>query len=169
MTVKTKKPNKKKLTKAQLNKWRKQTNACEHDKVGYQALMDLANACFTRSKEDAWNIQRLSEVLKAQNETAKESKKGFSIIIDRYEDQIKELEKDIETLTSQRNESTRAYNGLAQFGKFAEDMGIDLQSAQKDLPEAEKNKYSFKQTDTLMESGKVKHEIKLTPNKKAKN
>ena len=48
-------------------------------------------------------------------------------------------------------------------------MGIDLQSAQKDLPEAEKNKYSFKQTDTLMESGKVKHEIKLTPNKKAKN
>ena len=57
MTVKTKKPNKKKLTKAQLNKWRKQTNACEHDKVGYQALMDLANACFTRSKEDAWNIQ----------------------------------------------------------------------------------------------------------------
>ena len=55
---------------------------------------------------------------------------------------------------------------LAQMGKFAEDMGIDLQSAQKDLPEAEKNKYDFKQTDTLMESGKVKHIIKLTPKKK---
>jgi predicted RNase H-like nuclease (RuvC/YqgF family) len=165
MSKKTKKP-KKKLTKAQLNKWRKETNACEHDKVGYQALMRLANGMFERSKEDAWNIQKLSEVLKTQNETAKESKRGFLVIIDRYEDQIKELEKKVEELTIQRNESTRAYNGLSQMGKFAEQMGIDLQSAQKDLPEAEKNKYDFKQTDTLMESGKVKHIIKLTPKKK---
>ena len=51
-------------------------------------------------------------------------------------------------------------------GKFAQQMGIDLQSAQEDLPEDEKNKYDFKQTDTLMESGKVKTEMKLTPKKK---
>ena len=122
MSKKTKKP-KKKLTKAQLNKWRKETNACEHDKVGYQALMRLANGMFERSKEDAWNIQKLSEVLKTQNETAKESKRGFLVIIDRYEDQIKELEKQVEELTIQRNESTRAYNGSSSNGKVCRRYG----------------------------------------------
>ena len=168
MTVKTKKPNKKKLTKAQLNKWRKQTNACEHDKVGYQALMDLANGMFTRSKQDAEDMHKAFGVMDWQKDHINQLKKMNELLVDKYEDRLEELEKDIETLTKQRNESIRAYNGLAEMGKFAEDMGIDLQSAKDSLPEAEKNKYDFKQTDTLMENGKVKHIIKLTP-KKEKN
>ena len=116
------KKRKKKITKAQLNKWRKETNACEHDKVGYQAIMKLAEGMFARSKQDAWNIEKLSGVLNSQNILLKDNKKGISMLVDKYEDQIAELEKQVEELTKQRNDSTRAYNGLAQMGKFAEDM-----------------------------------------------
>ena len=156
----------KKLTPDQLKKIKKQTKACHHNRVGYPALQKLALGMFKRSKEDADNIRNLSEILHSQKLTIDENKKGISILVDKYEDRIGELEKQIEELTKQRNESTRAYNGLAQMGKFAEDMGIDLQSAKEDLPEAEKNKYDFKQTDTVMESGKVKHEMFLKPKQK---
>jgi len=156
----------KKLTPQQLKKWRKDTNACEHDKVGYQALMNLANGMFARSKQDAEEMKKIVGVLDWQKDHINSLKKMNEMLVDRYEDAIENLEKQIETLTKQRNDSTRAYNGLAQMGKFAEDMGIDLQSAKDDLPEAEKNKYDFKQTDTVLESGKVKTEMKLTPKKK---
>ena len=153
----------KKLTPDQLKKIKKQTKACHHNRVGYPALQKLALGMFARSKQDAEDIKKLSEILYSQKQTIDENKKGISILVDKYEDRIGELEKQIEELTKQRNESTRAYNGLAQMGKFAEDMGIDLQSAKDDLPEAEKNKYDFKQTDTVMESGKVKHQMFLKP------
>jgi len=156
----------KKITPQQLKKWRKDTNACEHDKVGYQALMNLANGMFARSKQDAEEMKKIIGVLDWQKDHINSLKKMNEMLVDRYEDAIENLEKQIETLTKQRNDSTRAYNGLAQMGKFAEDMGIDLQSAKDDLPEAEKNKYDFKQTDTVLESGKVKTEMKLTPKKK---
>jgi len=156
----------KKITPQQLKKWRKDTNACEHDKVGYQALMNLANGMFARSKQDAEEMKKIVGVLDWQKDHINSLKKMNEMLVDRYEDAIENLEKQIETLTKQRNDSTRAYNGLAQMGKFAEDMGIDLQSAKDDLPEAEKNKYDFKQTDTVLESGKVKTEMKLTPKKK---
>ena len=159
--IKPKKP--KKYAEKELNKIRKKTGACDHDKIGYPALTKLAEGMLARSKQDAWNIEKLSGILHSQNLALKENKNGISILVDKYEDRIGELEKQIEELTKQRNESTRAYNGLAQMGKFAEDMGIDLQSASADLPEAEKNKYDFKQTDTVMESGKVKHEMFLKP------
>ena len=156
----------KKRTPEDLKKWKKETKACHHNRVGYPALQKLALGMFKRSKQDAEDIKKLSEILYSQNITLKENKQGISILVDKYEDRIGELEKQIEDLTKQRNEGTRAYNGLAQMGKFAVDMGIDLQSAKDDLPEAEKNKYHFKQTDTVMESGKVKHEMKLTPKQK---
>jgi len=156
----------KKLTPDQLKKWKKQTGACHHNRVGYPALQKLALGMFKRSKQDAEDIKKLSEILYSQKQTIDENKKGISILVDKYEDRIGELEKQIEELTKQRNDSLRAYNGLNYMANAAEKMGIDLETAGRDLPEAEKNKYDFKQTDTLMESGKVKHEIKLTPKKK---
>ena len=161
--IKLKKP--KKLTPEELKKWKKETKACHHNRVGYPALQKLALGMFARSKQDAWNIEKLSGILHSQNLTLKENKKGISILVDKYEDRIGELEKQIEELTKQRNDSLRAYNGLNYMANAAEKMGIDLETAGRDLPEDEKNKYDFKQTDTLMESGKVKHEIKLTPKK----
>ena len=147
-TIKPKKP--KKYAEKELNKIRKKTGACDHDKIGYPALTKLAEGMLARSKQDAWNIEKLSEILHSQNLTLKENKKGIATLVDKYEDRIEELEKQIEELTKQR-------------GKFAEVKGIDLQSASDDLPEADKNKYDFKQTDTVMESGKVKHQMFLKP------
>ena len=160
--IKTKRP---KRTPENLKKWKKETKACHHNRVGYPALQKLALGIFKRSKEDAWNIEKLSEILHSQNITIKENKTNVAYLIDKYEDQIEELQKQVEELTKQRNDGIRAYNGLNTMANAAEKMGIDLETAGRDLPEAERNKYDFKQTDTLMESGKVKHEIKLTPKK----
>tara|TARA_R100001143_G_C3340713_1_gene124117 strand:+ start:402 stop:905 length:504 start_codon:yes stop_codon:yes gene_type:complete len=160
-----KSPRPKRISKDTLDKWRKDTNACEHDKVGYAALMKLADACYVRSKKDAWNIEKLSGVLNSQNILLKDNKKGISILVDKYEDRIEELEKQVEQLTKERNDGIRAYNGLNTMANAAEKMGIDLETAGRDLPEAEKNKYDFSQTDTVMESGKVKHTIHLKKKK----
>ena len=63
------------------------------------------------------------------------------------------------------NEITRAYNGLHSVGEFAQDLGIDIKKHNKMLPENNPD-YDFSQKHTLLESGKVRHEYKLTPKKK---
>ena len=60
------------------------------------------------------------------------------------------------------NEITRAYNGLHSVGEFAQDLGIDIKKNNKMLPENNPD-YDFSQKHTLLESGKVRHEYKLTP------
>ena len=60
------------------------------------------------------------------------------------------------------NEITRAYNGLHNIGEFAQDLGIDIKKHNKMLPENNPD-YDFSQKHTLLESGKVRHEYKLTP------
>ena len=60
------------------------------------------------------------------------------------------------------NEITRAYNGLHSVGEFAQDLGIDIKKHNKMLPENNPD-YDFSQKHTLLESGKVRHEYKLTP------
>jgi hypothetical protein len=161
MTDKPKKPNKKKLTKAQLKKWRKETNACEHNKIGYQALMNLANGMFARSKQDAEDMHKAFGVMDWQKDHINQLKKMNEMLVDKYEDRLEDLEKQNQDLTKQRNDCLRAYQGLNTMANAAEKMGIDLETAGKELPEAEKNKYEFSQTDKLMESGKVKHTIHL--------
>ena len=106
-----------------------------------------------------WQLQHINNL-----------KKTTEGIVDRYEDNCEVLEEQIQDLTKQRNDCLRAYKGLNTMANSAEKMGIDLAKAGEDLPEAEKNKYDFSQTDTLLESGEVKHVIKLTPkNKKDKH
>jgi len=60
------------------------------------------------------------------------------------------------------NEITRAYNGLHTIGEMAQDLGIDIKKHNKMLPENNPD-YDFSQKHTLLESGKVRHEYKLTP------
>ena len=57
---------------------------------------------------------------------------------------------------------TRAYDGLSQMGKMAEDLGINIEEHRWKLPENEKNHdYQFKHETKLMESGKVKNIFKF--------
>ena len=64
-------------------------------------------------------------------------------------------------LLKDHNDIVRAYNGLAEMGKYAEELGVDIKKHRGQLPEG----YEFKHKHTLMESGKVKHSWKLNPRK----
>ena len=162
--TKLKKP--KKTTPDKLKKWKKLTGACHHNRVGYPALQKLALGMFKRSKQDAEDIKKLSEILYSQKQTIDENKKGISILVDKYEDHIKDLEKQLQECNFKRAEVTRAYNGLHTLGKFAEEQGIDIKNAREDLPESQKNKYDFSQKHTVLESGKVNHSYTMKPKKK---
>tara|TARA_Y100001951_G_scaffold6670_1_gene4142 strand:- start:1931 stop:2428 length:498 start_codon:yes stop_codon:yes gene_type:complete len=64
-------------------------------------------------------------------------------------------------------ELTRAYNGLAQMGQFAEEIGVDIKKYNGQLPE--NNKWDFEQKHTLTETGKVKHQYRMKPKKKVQD
>jgi hypothetical protein len=159
MTITPKKPQIKKLKKADItDEMRRKAHACDHDKVGYAELNTLAVALYKRSKEDADNIKKLSKILTWQKKHIEDLKKINEILVDKYEDALETQEKELQECHKDKNDITRAYNGLHSLGKFAEDQGIDIKKACKDLPENQKNKYQFKQKHSLLESGKVSHE-----------
>jgi hypothetical protein len=159
MTITPKKPQIKKLKKADItDEMRRKAHACDHDKVGYAELNTLAVGLYKRSKEDADNIKKLSKILTWQKKHIEDLKKINEILVDKYEDALETQEKELQECHKDKNDITRAYNGLHSLGKFAEDQGIDIKKACKDLPENQKNKYQFKQKHSLLESGKVSHE-----------
>ena len=109
------------------------------------------------------------ESIDFQRKTIEQHRDLHKVLIDKYEDRIEELEKELQDCAKQRNDSIRAYNGLAQMGKMAEQMGIKLEEACKNLPDNERNKYEFSQKHTVLESGKVKHAYHLKPKKNGKD
>ena len=110
----------KKRTPEEIKKWKKETKACHHNRVGYPALQKLALGMFKRSKEDAWNIEKLSGILHSQNLTLKENKKGVATLIDKYEDIKDDLEKQIEELQKANTQLTLNAEELKArlFGRF---------------------------------------------------
>ena len=77
------------------------------------------------------------------------------------------LEKNQELLQA-HHEITRAYNGLHEMGKFAEELGIDIKQHQDQLPENNKD-YKFEQEHKLLESGRVQHIYKIKKDKEKTN
>ena len=114
------KKSKNKLTKAQLNKWRKETNACEHDKIGYQALMNLANGMFARSKQDAEDMHKVFGILDWQKDHINQLKKMNELLVDKYEDRLEEIEKSNKSYVEANTQLTLNVNELKErlFGKF---------------------------------------------------
>ena len=68
-------------------------------------------------------------------------------------------------LIKERDETVRAYNGLHQMGKFAEEINVDIKKYSKKLPE---NNMEFEQEHKVLESGKVQHSYKFIMPKKEK-
>ena len=68
-------------------------------------------------------------------------------------------------LIKERDEAVRAYNGLHQMGKFAEELNVDIKKYSKKLPE---NNMEFEQDHKVLESGKVQHSYKFIMPKKEK-
>ena len=93
-TPSKKKHQSKKLKRSDItDEMRRKLSVCEHDKVGYFALTQLAQGMFVRSKQDAENIKRLTEILTWQKKHIEDLKKINEAMVDRYEDKFEEYEK----------------------------------------------------------------------------
>ncbi len=158
MTITPKKPQIKKLKRSDItDEMRRKFHVCEHDKVGYSEISKLALFMLKRSKQDAKDIKKITEILTWQKQHIEDLKKINITMVDKYEDTLETQDKELQECHKDKNDITRAYNGLHSLGKFAEEQGLDIKKACRDLPE-NKHKYDFKQKHSLLESGKVKHE-----------
>jgi len=117
-----KKPNKrsKKLTLDRTKKFKKETKACHHNRVGYPALQKLALGMFKRSKQDAENIRRLAEILSLQKKNIEDLKKVNVVMVDKYEDKFEEYEKANAELKEANTQLTLNVDELKTrlFGRF---------------------------------------------------
>ena len=125
-------------------KLKKNLGVCEHGHVNYVSLEKLNQYLFSEIKiKDA-------EYFKLYNHTLELQK-----VNNQYADYNERLVKDNFALT-------RAYDGLSQLGKMAEDLGINIEEHRWRLPENEKNHdWQFKHESKLMESGRVKNVFKF--------
>ena len=105
----------------------------------------------------------------ALNEVTAERNEAYDYnteLLEKNKDCIKknrDLVKTNKKLVKRHIEITRAYNGIAEMGKFAEELGINIKEHQEKLPEHE-----FNQKHTLMESGRVNHTYSFLPKIKKK-
>jgi len=113
----------------------------------------LATRMYKRSLKNDLTIRQLAE---------KYVEESAELFCDKYE----ALEKQIVKLQKTNFEVTRAYNSLAEMGKFAEEQGIDIKKHTKELPENKYKDFKFSQKHEVLESGKVRSTYKLTPPKK---
>ena len=121
--------------------------SCEHDYVSYK---DLHRLC---SKQHTY-IKNQDKVLNVLKDRLREYHEKHSDC----------LEKNQELLQA-HHEITRAYNGLHEMGKFAEELGIDIKKHNAMLPES--GEYNeFTQNHQLLESGKVNHTWTIKKKKK---
>jgi hypothetical protein len=80
---------------------------------------------------------------------------------------VKNKDKELKKVWSDRNNAVRAYNGLIQLQKSAEDLGIDTKNFV--LPEEDKAKwrdYQFSVNGKLLESGRTAYQVKVKPRDK---
>jgi hypothetical protein len=105
----------------------------------------------------------------ALNEVTAERNQAYDYnteLLEKNKDCIKKNRDFVKTnkkLVKRHIEITRAYNGIAEMGKFAEELGINIKEHQEKLPEHE-----FNQKHTLMESGRVNHTYSFLPKIKKK-
>ena len=116
----------------------------KYKKVSYKDLVKLNRSLFEELKYRTQEFNKLYKHTLELQETNNQ-----------FADYNERLVKDNFALT-------RAYDGLAQMGKMAEDLGINIEEHRWKLPENEKNHdYQFKHETKLMESGKVRNVFKF--------
>ena len=135
-------------------------------------------------------ILTLSQHILYLENSIKEMKDVWAFVAEKYNEEIKKLEDhitNIETIsnhnyeTANKNaevaqenaknyyEMTRAYNSLCQFGKLAEELGIDTKKHNAELPENKYKGWKFDVGQEVSETGKVTSYMSLTnPNAKKK-
>ena len=124
------------------------------DKINKDLLQKAENHAKEKKEIKEHYEKELAELQKLYEEAVETNRE----IVEINRDAIKTNREIIKS----HNEITRAYNGLHSVGEFAQDLGIDIKKHNKMLPENNPD-YDFSQKHTLLESGKVRHEYKLTP------
>lgn len=105
---------------------------------------------------------KISKLEKGENSELDKYKAAYEDCLKKNDDFVIANNK----LVKERDEICRAYNGLHQMGKFAEDEGINIKKYSKKLPE---NNMEFEQDHKVLESGKVQHTYKFKmPTKQSK-
>ena len=143
------------------NKSKKKTIKENHTKKQWQLL---ATRMYRRNLKNDLVIRQLAEDITQKNFTIKKLEKNYEELFNEFTKKLDEYTFANKELAKKNNEVVRAYNGLAELGKFAEEQGIDIKKHSRELPENWKD-YKLSQKHTLLESGKVRHEWSLTPPK----
>jgi len=116
-----KKPQNKKLKRSDItDEMRRKFHVCEHNKVGYSEISKLALFMLKRSKQDAKDIKKITEILTWQKQHIEDLKKINIAMVDRYEDKFEEYEKANEGLKKANTQLILDIEELKTrlFGKF---------------------------------------------------
>ena len=129
---------------------------------------------YVRSPEQSeyglgWSLSKSMTTVAFQQKHINELKQGTELLVEKYEERIKELEAEKTEVYKKLHHTIRSYNLLAKMGRY---VGEDEIRNYK-LPEQEREKWSealkgnpdnFKISNMLMESGEVKTTISAKPN-----
>ena len=116
-----------------------------------------------------WSLSKSMTTVAFQQKHINELKQGTELLVEKYEERIKELEAEKTEVYKKLHHTIRSYNLLAKMGRY---VGEDEIRNYK-LPEQEREKWSealkgnpdnFKISNMLMESGEVKTTISAKPN-----
>ena len=124
----------------------------------------LKNLYATKLNEMKANYNEVIDDWEAQNDQLKADLKECHKINKDVLKKNKDCIKKNKAILKDHHEITRAYNGLHQMGKFAEQSGIDITKHNKQLPEYDQ----FEQKHILMESGRVNHVYTFKKKKETK-
>ena len=104
----------------------------------------------------------MSRICDAQLECIKDHKMAIDHILEISEFILKQNQQ----IWKERNDAVRAYNGLLQLKKSAEQLGIDTNAMPTPEQKEFMEKYQFVQKITVTENGKTFYRYQLTPKKK---
>ena len=124
-------------------------------------------AAYNQMSEYMMTIDEQSDTilfLKADLTVLREVQETYYDRIIEWVEVVKNKDKELKKVWSDRNSAVRAYNGLIQLQKSAEDLGIDTKNFV--LPEEDKAKwrdYQFSVNGKLLESGRTAYQVKVKP------
>jgi len=124
-------------------------------------------AAYNQMSEYMMTIDEQSDTilfLKADLTVLREVQETYYDRIVEWVEVVKNKDKELKKVWSDRNSAVRAYNGLIQLQKSAEDLGIDTKNFV--LPEEDKAKwrdYQFSVNGKLLESGRTAYQVKVKP------
>ena len=110
------------------NKSKKKTIKENHTKKQWQLL---ATRMYRRNLKNDLVIRQLAEDITQKNFTIKKLEKNYEELFNEFTKKLDEYTFANKELAKKNNEVVRAYNGLAELGKFAEETHVSMGKSKK--------------------------------------